>query len=201
MKDSYIDGFNSYIEIEKMIQRGNFNFYGFTDIRFNENNGSLNYDFYKYTLKYDITDSKELLFINLSAKDTYSSFSGDSFLGIGSHIDIPVFGRLYANAYYFLNYIYEDNNSKSPISFGFNWFNVLSKNIITNWDLAHGGWSDIDFYTNVKDNSNSRSSIQVYESLSLQHKDYAVELGYKYWVMDVKNNYSHSLYLSLIKKF
>ena len=206
MKDSYVDGFGSYIEIETIAQRGDFNFYGFTDLRYmNHSSGKLNYDFYKYILKYDVSNSKELLFVNIQAKETYS-FANDMFLGVGSHIDIPVFGRLYANVYYFLNYADHKNNSSKydsilPMSLAFNWFNIIAKDVIKGWDLAHGGWSDIDFYTNIGGYSNSRTSVQIYEGISLQHNDYALETGYKYWIMDTKSNVSHSLYLTLIKKF
>ena len=49
--DSYINGFGSYIEIETIAKRGNFNIYGFTDLRFYNSSSTLDYDYFKYNLK------------------------------------------------------------------------------------------------------------------------------------------------------
>lgn len=201
-KDSYINGAGSYFEIETIAQRGDFHFYGFTDLRYmNAKFNQLNYDFYKYILKYDLINSNEKLFINAQIKETYG-FRSDMFVGVGTSFDIPLFGKLYGNIYYFINgNDFNDLKSKLPLSIAFNWFNILVNDVVTGWDLAHGGWSDIDLYTQVKGSSQSRASWQIYEGISLQHKDYAVELGYKYWLMDSENKTSHSLFLAFVKKF
>lgn len=199
---NFKDGFGNYFEIETLAQRGNFNFYGFVDVRNDTSISSSNYDFYKYILKYDLTNGNSKLFVNYQIKETYG-FNSDSFIGLGTNIDAGLMGVVSINAYYFANYNDDDNKSSMPFSIAFNWYKFLKKDLVQGWDLAHGGWSDIDLYTDMKNDNNgkSRVSMQVYEGVSLSNKDYGVELGYKFFRWSLDSVWSNSLYLSFIKKF
>jgi hypothetical protein len=197
------NGFGNYFEVETLAQRGNFNFYGFIDVRNDTAISSSNYDFYKYILKYDLTNGNSKLFVNYQIKETYD-FNSDSFIGLGTNLDAGFMGVVSVNAYYFANYNDDANKSSLPFSLAFNWYKFLKKDFIKGWDLAHGGWSDIDLYTDIKDDNNndkSRVSMQIYEGVSLSNQDYGVELGYKFFRWSFDSVWSNSLYLSFIKKF
>jgi nucleoside-specific outer membrane channel protein Tsx len=198
------DRFKTIVEVENIAKKGNFQLYGFTDVILSGSTmmnsyDELQFDFYKYILKYDITQSSEKLFINALMKETYK-FKGDLFLGLGTHVNIPLIGRLNMNAYYFTSGHDSNNRSRVPFSFGFDWFNLITK-LNDDISLYHKGWSDLDLFTKVKYDSNSRSSFQFYEGLSVENKSYAVAVAYKYFYTDVKHKVSHNLIVELTKKF
>lgn len=192
----------AFLEVEAMGRIDRWDFYGFTDVRFMDNDyGKLNYDFYKYILKYDIFNNNQL-FISTEMKETYGDFDNDAFIGIGSSVNLPVFGRLFMNLYYFTGQTVAGlPDGSQPYSLQFNWYNKLM-DLPHGWTLTHGGWSDLDFFTNLSDANHQGTSWQFYEGITFNYESYGIEFGYKYWKNFAGNTNlnSHSEYIYLIKR-
>ena len=199
-----LDADGAFLELETIIVSGRWDLYGFSDFRFMNNDYSqLNFDFYKYILKYDITGNGRF-YISTKIQETYN-FSNDVFLGLGTSLPLPILGSFSANIYYFAGKTMEDSNSSInvPLSIGLNWFNLIYT-FSDNLNLTHGGWMDIDPYTKLSNDDNTTGlEIQFYEGIALNYKSYAIELGYKYWynTFGVNNETSNSEYLYFIKRF
>ncbi|XWO13712.1 Nucleoside-specific channel-forming protein [Candidatus Hepatincola sp. Pdp] len=206
-----VDGVNhpgNYVEIEGIAKRGQWDLYGFTDIRqfstaasrgVNGGESHLGIDFYKYIVGYDVFDNGKL-YIRAEAKETYTH-DGDFFGGIGTGIDLPIVGHLLINVMYYTGEFNSSNETQVPWLLQFAWFNKLF-DLNKNWWVGHAGWSDVDLFTDTPD---TKPSWQFLEGLTINYKnDYTIEIDYKFWLNTVggnENTNSHSLYLGLVKKF
>ncbi|UQY80325.1 Nucleoside-specific channel-forming protein [Candidatus Hepatincola sp. Av] len=216
-----VDGINhpgNYVEIEGIAKRGQWDLYGFTDLRQysgaasgteagDHGDSHLGIDFYKYIVGYDVFDNGKL-YIRAEAKDTYTA-EGDFFGGVGTSVELPVVGHLLINMMYYTGDLNSANPTKKPWLLQFAWFNKLF-DLNKDWWIGHAGWSDVDFFTSGQDCSYHSSGTcatqwQFLEGLTINYKnDYTIEIDYKFWQNTVGGNdgtNSHSLFLGLVKKF
>lgn len=189
-----------YYEVETIARKGKWDLYGFTDLQVNS--GQVNYDFFKYIVKYEVLSNNKL-FIVAEAKETFGDQKSDAFIGLGTSFAIPVIGNLNINAMYFManedNY---GNKLELPFMLQFSWYNELGKIGNTGLTVYHGGWADVDFFEKRKDTEQNKYAIQAYEGIGINYETYATEIGYKYWNGIGGNNWSaNSVFVYLIKRF
>ncbi|MCL2567589.1 MAG: hypothetical protein FWE18_05830 [Alphaproteobacteria bacterium] len=199
----FLDTTNFFVEVETFAKKGQWDIYGFTDFKFNDKKiDRLNYDFYKYIVRYDVINNSKL-FLVLQAKETFN-YTGDGFVGLGTQFDLPFMGVLKANAMYFLSSKDKDGKEvQIPAMIQFSWGKDFGQLGNTQFSLYHGGWSDIDLYEKRKDAPKTAAAFQIYEGVGLNYDSYGFELGYKYW-MNVggnKNTSANSVFGYLIKRF
>lgn len=199
----YLSDKNHYFfEVETIARSGQWDLYGFTDLK--SIDGQLNYDFFKYIVKYDVLNNNKF-FIVAEAKETFGGQKSDAFVGLGTSFAIPVLGNLNINAmYYMADKDNSGNKLQLPFMLQFSWYNELGKIGNTGLTLYHGGWSDIDFFEKRKDSSlkMNKYAIQVFEAIGVNYQTYAAEIGYKYWSgMGGNDNSADSVFVYLIKRF
>ncbi|MDR2007752.1 MAG: hypothetical protein LBQ34_02105 [Alphaproteobacteria bacterium] len=201
---SYLDTWNHFVEVETMAKKGQWDIYGFTDFKFqNQKYNEFNYDFYKYIVRYDVLDNSRF-FLVAQTKETFMDHKGNAFLGLGTSFNLPVIGTVNSNAMYFLSS--KDAHGEKieiPAMIQFSWFNNFGNIGDTQLNWYHGGWSDLDLYEKRKDKPNTNASFQIYEGVGVNYNTYAMEVGYKYWknVSGIKRTSANSVFAYLIKRF
>ncbi|MDR0484462.1 MAG: hypothetical protein LBH40_04230 [Alphaproteobacteria bacterium] len=201
---SYLDNMNYFMEVETIAKKGQWDIYGFTDFKFTGKHANqLNYDFYKYIVRYDVLNNSKL-FVVAEAKETFDGHKGDGFVGLGTSYNLPFIGTVNTNAMYFLSS--EDSLGETlelPFMIQFSWFNNFGNIGDSQFSLYHGGWSDIDMFEKRKNNPNSTAAFQIYEGVGVNYQTYGFELGYKYWknLGGVKRTSANSVFAYLIKRF